>query len=205
MAPLNENCFVERNSKCKAPSFVPNSMVLLSSSILQNPLFLRPPVRQNLSIIMGKFHNSITSATEKCLSHLHSFASQIPFLKKIVTDFNQHITQVSICPSLLPVQFFLNNLLLMEYFLSLFQIHCGRECYRRNMNNSSFSNHNFAAVLPGDSMTGLVLANGVLNFLNMYNTLLVARLVLTWFPNSPPAIVNPLRYPTLLFKLASFS
>uniref|UniRef100_A0A6N2NFE9 YGGT family protein n=2 Tax=Salix viminalis TaxID=40686 RepID=A0A6N2NFE9_SALVM len=164
MAPLNENCFVEKNSKCKAPSFVPNSMVLLSSSILQNPLFLRPPVRQNPSIIMGEFHNSITSATEKCLSRLHSFASQIPFLKKIVTDFNQHITQIQ----------------------------CGRDCYRRNMNSSSLSNHNFAAVLPGDSMTGLVLANGVLNFLNIYNTLLVARLVLTWFPNSPPAIVNPL-------------
>lgn len=54
-------------------------------------------------------------------------------------------------------------------------------------------NHNFAAVLPGDSVAGLVVANGVMNFLNIYNTLLVVRLVLTWFPNSPPAIVTPLR------------
>ncbi|XP_057737101.1 ylmG homolog protein 2, chloroplastic [Arachis stenosperma] len=53
--------------------------------------------------------------------------------------------------------------------------------------------HNFAAVLPGgDSVAGLVVSNGILNFLNIYNTLLVVRLVLTWFPNSPPAIVSPL-------------
>lgn len=53
-------------------------------------------------------------------------------------------------------------------------------------------NHNFAAVLPGDSVAGLVVANGVLNFLNIYNTLLIVRLVLTWFPNTPPSIVSPL-------------
>jgi len=56
------------------------------------------------------------------------------------------------------------------------------------------SNHlNFAAVLPGDSVAALVVANGLNNFLSLYNTLLVARLVLTWFPNAPPAIVAPLR------------
>ncbi|KAM1246745.1 hypothetical protein ACFX2J_042786 [Malus domestica] len=53
--------------------------------------------------------------------------------------------------------------------------------------------HNFAAVLPGDLVVGLVVANGISNFLNLYNTLLVVRLVLAWFPNSPPAIVAPLR------------
>lgn len=58
----------------------------------------------------------------------------------------------------------------------------------------ALSAHNFAAVLPGDSVAGLVVANGISNFLNLYNTLLVVRLVLTWFPNSPPAIVGPLRY-----------
>lgn len=59
----------------------------------------------------------------------------------------------------------------------------------------SLSGHNFAAVLPGgDSLAGLVVANGISNFLNIYNTLLVARLVLTWFPNAPPAIVSPLRF-----------
>lgn len=64
-----------------------------------------------------------------------------------------------------------------------------------NSNNyCPLSNHNFAAVLPGDSVAGVVVANGILNFLNIYNTLLVIRLVLTWFPNSPPVIVSPLRY-----------
>ncbi|KAJ6844950.1 ylmG-like protein 2, chloroplastic-like [Iris pallida] len=57
---------------------------------------------------------------------------------------------------------------------------------------SPLSAHNFAAVLPGDSVAGLVVANGVNSFLGIYNTLLVVRLVLTWFPNSPPAIVTPL-------------
>lgn len=42
-------------------------------------------------------------------------------------------------------------------------------------------------------MAGLVVANGIINFLNLYNTLLIVRLVLTWFPNSPSAIVTPLR------------
>lgn len=67
----------------------------------------------------------------------------------------------------------------------------------------SLSSHNFAAVLPGDSVAGLVVANGVSNFLNLYNTLLVCRLVLTWFPNSPPAIVGPLRYSRLIIRLCS--
>ncbi|KAG9135345.1 hypothetical protein Leryth_007119 [Lithospermum erythrorhizon] len=54
------------------------------------------------------------------------------------------------------------------------------------------SHHNFAAILPGDSVAGIVAANGILNFLNIYNSLLVVRLVLTWFPSAPPAIVSPL-------------
>lgn len=58
----------------------------------------------------------------------------------------------------------------------------------------NLSHHNFAAVLPGDSVAGIVVANGIINFLNIYNSLLVVRLVLTWFPNAPPAIVSPLRY-----------
>lgn len=52
--------------------------------------------------------------------------------------------------------------------------------------------YNFAAVLPGDSVAALVVSNGVLNFLNIYNTLLVVRLILTWFPEPPQVIVNPL-------------
>ncbi|PIA27664.1 hypothetical protein AQUCO_07600078v1 [Aquilegia coerulea] len=63
---------------------------------------------------------------------------------------------------------------------------------RKYSSSTSLSTHNFAAILPGDSVAGLVAANGVLNFLNIYNTLLFVRLILTWFPNSPPAIVSPL-------------
>jgi hypothetical protein len=51
----------------------------------------------------------------------------------------------------------------------------------------------FAAVLGG-SVAGMVVSNGVNSFLSIYNTVLVIRLVLTWFPNTPPAIVSPLRY-----------
>ncbi|KAL3844288.1 hypothetical protein ACJIZ3_001691 [Penstemon smallii] len=64
---------------------------------------------------------------------------------------------------------------------------------RRNCQNlAMLSNSNFAAILPGDSVGGLVVANGISSFLNIYNTLLVVRLVLTWFPSAPPAIVSPL-------------
>ncbi|KAL2346603.1 hypothetical protein Fmac_000603 [Flemingia macrophylla] len=56
---------------------------------------------------------------------------------------------------------------------------------------ATLSGHNFAAVLPGDSVAGVVVANGVQNFLQIYNTLLIVRLVLTWFPNTPPSIVSP--------------
>ncbi|XP_077236343.1 YGGT family protein [Tasmannia lanceolata] len=70
---------------------------------------------------------------------------------------------------------------------SFSQIRC-----RSSGSPNSLSVHNFAAILPGDSVAGLVVANGISSFLNIYNTLLVVRLVLTWFPNSPPAIVSPL-------------
>ncbi|XP_060208593.1 ylmG homolog protein 2, chloroplastic [Lycium barbarum] len=68
---------------------------------------------------------------------------------------------------------------------------CQVQC-RTYQNLGNLSHHNFAAVLPGDAVAGIVVANGVINFLNIYNSLLVCRLVLTWFPNAPPAIVSPL-------------
>lgn len=37
-----------------------------------------------------------------------------------------------------------------------------------------------------------VLTSGVINFLQLYNSALIVRLVLTWFPNPPEAIVTPL-------------
>lgn len=74
-------------------------------------------------------------------------------------------------------------------------------CFQMRFRSPRFvslpSGHSFAAILPGDSVAGLVVTNGIINFLNIYNTLLIVRLVLTWFPNSPPAIVSPLRYNSL--------
>ncbi|KAL8171119.1 hypothetical protein V2J09_022923 [Rumex salicifolius] len=64
--------------------------------------------------------------------------------------------------------------------------------HRNYKNLNSLSKHNFAAVIPGDLVAGVVVTNGIMNFLNLYNTVLVVRLVLTWFPNAPPAIVSPL-------------
>ncbi|GBG61208.1 hypothetical protein CBR_g19741 [Chara braunii] len=52
--------------------------------------------------------------------------------------------------------------------------------------------HGFAAIIPGNSAAELVVTTGIFNFLNIYNTLLIVRLVLTWFPNPPQALVNPL-------------
>ncbi|KAG2430491.1 hypothetical protein HXX76_010014 [Chlamydomonas incerta] len=49
-----------------------------------------------------------------------------------------------------------------------------------------------AAIIPGDSTAELVLTNGLYNFLNLYNTALIVRLVLTWFPNPPEPLVTPL-------------
>jgi len=37
-----------------------------------------------------------------------------------------------------------------------------------------------------------VLTSGLYNFLNYYNFAIVARLLLTWFPNPPQALVGPL-------------
>lgn len=81
-----------------------------------------------------------------------------------------------------------NKLLcLSTYFHNFSQFRC-----RNASNYHSLSNHQFAAILPGDSVAAIVVSNGLSNFLSIYNTLLVVRLVLTWFPNAPPAIVSPL-------------
>ncbi|BBN05432.1 YggT family protein [Marchantia polymorpha subsp. ruderalis] len=50
----------------------------------------------------------------------------------------------------------------------------------------------FAAIIPGDSVAEVVITSGIFSFLNIYNTLLITRLVLTWFPNPPAIIANPL-------------
>eukprot|EP00878_Enallax_costatus_P002114 GHUV01002282.1.p1 GENE.GHUV01002282.1~~GHUV01002282.1.p1 ORF type:complete len:198 (+),score=52.08 GHUV01002282.1:249-842(+) len=49
-----------------------------------------------------------------------------------------------------------------------------------------------AAIIPGDTVAEQVFTTGIQNFLRLYNTALVVRLVLTWFPNPPQIIVGPL-------------
>jgi YggT family protein len=60
-----------------------------------------------------------------------------------------------------------------------------------NVYNPLQSGH-FAAILPGDGVAEMVATSSIYNFLNIYNTLLIGRLVLTWFPNPPEIIANPL-------------
>ncbi|KAL7165692.1 hypothetical protein ACSBR2_036551 [Camellia fascicularis] len=144
-------------------------------NIHQTPLviFTKPPnskpnfqVQVQVQVAAARFvrdlHNSIVSTADGCLRFLHSFASHSPPLLTKLFSLPSHVHKFS-------------------------QIHL-----RNYRDLNSLSNHNFAAILPGDSVAGVVVANGILNFLNIYNTLLIVRLVLTWFPNSPPAIVSPL-------------
>ncbi|XP_015572872.1 ylmG homolog protein 2, chloroplastic [Ricinus communis] len=154
------------NSKGIVPKFVPNC-VFLSSWVSQNPFLIRPfkPITlPSPNCALRELHTSLASTADKCFKILHLFASQNPILRKL-------LSLSSDCSS----------------HITTLQIQC-----RAYSNSNYLSNHNFAAVLPGDSVAGIVVANGILNFLNIYNTLLIVRLVLTWFPNSPPAIVSPL-------------
>merc|ERR1719333_1690238 len=48
-----------------------------------------------------------------------------------------------------------------------------------------------AAIIPGDSAAEAVLTSGVISFINLYNLVLVVRVLLTWFPQAPSAIVGP--------------
>lgn len=50
----------------------------------------------------------------------------------------------------------------------------------------------FAALIPGSSAAEVALTSGLQTFLSLYNAAVVARLVLTWIPSAPPAIVTPL-------------
>ena len=62
-----------------------------------------------------------------------------------------------------------------------------RESLRKRL-----SRRGLAAILGGN-VVGEVFSTGTVNFLNIYNTVLVVRLVSTWFPNAPQSIVQPLR------------
>ncbi|XVF48755.1 hypothetical protein PTKIN_Ptkin03bG0214900 [Pterospermum kingtungense] len=161
----------KENLKSKTLTSIPKSL-LLSSAFIQTPFvppFLRPSSKPNLvrvvpQNIIRDLHDSIVSPSDKFLN----FLKQNPVFRNILSLSAEF-------------QGFCNEI-----------ITCRNNYMKVNNNYSPLANHNFAAVLPGDSVAGVVVANGIINFLNIYNTLLVIRLVLTWFPNSPPAIVSPL-------------
>ena len=48
-----------------------------------------------------------------------------------------------------------------------------------------------AAIIPGDSVAEAVIAGGMFNFFNLYNNLLLVRIVLTWFPGLPAPLQGP--------------
>jgi YggT family protein len=47
-------------------------------------------------------------------------------------------------------------------------------------------------MIPGDSAVETVITSGLFSTLNIYNTLLIGRLILTWFPNPPRQLAYPL-------------
>ncbi|KAJ4883610.1 YGGT family protein [Raphanus sativus] len=150
---------------------IPNFFVSLSSAFTQTPsvrtnkpsLRPLPPASDSVKLIQD-FHRSLLSATEKFAGFVHSLAAKNPLFREAVR------------------------------LSSEFRGVCDEIRLRNNTTRVRFgmSEHGFAAVLPGDSVAGMVVANGLINFFNIYNTILVVRLVLTWFPTAPPAIVNPL-------------
>lgn len=48
-----------------------------------------------------------------------------------------------------------------------------------------------AAIIPGDSAAEQVVTTGLLSFINLYNFVLVVRVLLTWFPSPPRFIFGP--------------
>ncbi|KAL2545132.1 YGGT family protein [Forsythia ovata] len=129
---------------------------------ISKPNFQFQLLTTETSNVVRQVHSSIVSSADKFLKLLHVFASQNAFVDKFLSFTWRRLQSCSQIP-------------------------------RRSYRNLDVSSHqNFAAILPGDSVAGIVVANGILNFLNIYNTLLIVRLVLTWFPNAPPAVVSPL-------------
>lgn len=142
-------------------------------------------------------HTSFTTAADNFFRFVHSLASQNPFLNKVLSlpaEFHTLCVQVRNSKLSLSWYFYTGKMQEKPYDIVDVWVQI-----RKQRNVGLVSSHNFAAVLPGGSVAGLVVANGVLNFLNIYNTLLIVRLVLTWFPNTPPSIVSPLRWVSILF------
>jgi hypothetical protein len=70
-------------------------------------------------------------------------------------------------------------------------VHAQRRMATTSAERFPLRRHNFAAIIPGDSVAETVVASSIFNFLNIYNTLLITRLILTWFPSAPEVIANP--------------
>ncbi|XP_057776397.1 ylmG homolog protein 2, chloroplastic [Salvia miltiorrhiza] len=160
----------ERIFAAKSPP--PNLQIFPISStpfdFLRSAPFFRQPSHPNFPLLVGAsngfrdLHKSFASNVQNCVKMVDDFRCQNQFLDKILS--------------------------FPAYLHTCFQVP-RRSC--RNLPMLS-STQNFAAILPGDSVAGVVVASGLSNFLNIYNTLLIVRLVLTWFPNAPPAVVSPL-------------
>lgn len=144
---------------------------------------------------MGVNSNTNETSTEKVSKCWGN--AQMPFALPFLTPPNlsfttPHQLHTTIATAADNLFTFVASLASQNPLLSLpSQFHALCLQIRKHRNVTSLSSHNFAAVLPGDSVAGLVVANGVQNFLQIYNTLLIVRLVLTWFPNTPPSIVSP--------------
>ena len=50
----------------------------------------------------------------------------------------------------------------------------------------------FAALIPGNSSAEIVFTSGISSFLSLYNATIIGRLLLSWWPQAPQAIVQPL-------------
>ncbi|OVA08350.1 Uncharacterized protein family Ycf19 [Macleaya cordata] len=161
--PSNEEP-TEEKPNC-IPNFVSNC--LLSSAFLQTP-FLSPP----------NFRHSSSKPNPNLMIIKDIQTSLVSTADRFLANLNSVSAGNPVFQKLFSLSANLRNF-------------CQMRC-RNYSSSNSLSIHNFAAILPGDSVAGIVVGNGIYNFLNIYNTLLVVRLVLTWFPNSPPAIVSPL-------------
>mmetsp|Transcript_2978 Transcript_2978/g.7349 ORF Transcript_2978/g.7349 Transcript_2978/m.7349 type:complete len:228 (+) Transcript_2978:131-814(+) len=63
---------------------------------------------------------------------------------------------------------------------------------RGRVYTSPLRNGNFAAIIPGDSVVEGVITSGISSTLSLYNTALIGRLILTWFPQPPMFLIGPL-------------
>ncbi|KAI3468056.1 hypothetical protein Pfo_024719 [Paulownia fortunei] len=161
----------EQNSSAKNPAS--RFLILPLSSppfnFIHSTPFFRQPLSSNPNFPLLMETSNVVREVQK------SIVSNVDKCLKLLDNFR---SQNGVLDKLMSFSSYLQN---------------GCQSPSRNCRNlAMLSNSNFAAILPGDSVAGIVVANGILNFLNIYNTLLVVRLVLTWFPNAPPAVVSPL-------------